>query len=880
MREWLARIAAVGRRGRRDRELDDELQFHLERLAADHERRGLTPPQAREAAERDLGGLGRTRQAWRDQRTWLPLEELLQDTRYGWRVLRRSPSVTLLAMLTLALAVAATTSVFSVIDAVLLAPMPYPHADRLAVLWEYYVPMHAPGVSVAPGNFLEWHDRARAFAAMTAIESRQQNLTRDGEPLQVMAAAVSADFAATARVSPAIGRMFDAGAFAPGHDDQVLLGHALWLSRYGGDSAVVGKAITLDDRPYTVVGVMPPGFLFPDPGFDLWVPLPLTAADRENRTGHQWVAVGRLRDGVSLAAATRELHDVADVLRRAYPASNRDWDVNLQSARDALVGDTRPVLLAVMGAVALLLLVACANVAGLLLTRGLARSRELAIRTAVGASRQRLVRQLLTESVLLALAAGGLGIALARAAQPVVAALRPADLVVWKPIALDARALAFALGAALLSGGLFGTLPALAASRAGLESSASARSAGKTASRTRQALIAFEVALALVLVVGAALLGETLARLTSTDPGFVADGVVTMTISLPQGRYPTNQATDAFDAAVFERIRALPGVRAAGATHALPLSGASSVRFYQIDGQPPSADRPVANYRIVTPGYLEAMRIPLRAGRAFDSRDTTGRPLVALVNETLAHQAWGRRSPIGSRITFGGTTNLWAEVVGVVGDVRHFGPGTPPTAEMYWPAAQVGAVPGETLGMLHRNMTLVVRADGDPAALVPAIRVAVRGVDAEQPIADVQTMTARLGASLALARGSAWLLTIFGGAAVSFALLGVFGAASYAVAQRRRELAVRMALGAAPGTVTWLMVRSALGGALAGIALGIGLALALGTSVSSLLIGVRAADPATFAGASIGIAVAVLVACWLPARRAARIDPMGALRIE
>ena len=880
MREWLTRLAAVGRRGRRDREFDDELRFHLERLVEEHQRRGLGLDQARAAAERDLGGVGRTRQAWRDQRTWLPLEELIQDARYGWRVLRRSPGVTLLATLTLALAVAATTAVFSVVDAVLLAPMPYPHAERLAVIWEYYVPMHAPGVSVAPGNFLEWHDRARAFAALTAIESRQQNLTRDGEPRQVMAAAVSADFAATAGVPPAIGRMFDAGAFAPGHDDQALLGHALWISRYGGNPAVVGKAITLDDRSYTVVGVMPAGFLFPDPGFDLWVPLPLTAADRENRTGHQWVAVGRLRDGVGLAAATRELHGVADVLRREYPASNRDWDVTLQSAREALVGDTRPVLLAVAGAVALLLLVACANVAGLLLTRGLARSRELAIRTAVGASRQRLARQLLTESVLLALAAGALGVALARAAQPVVAALRPSDLLIWKPIALDARALAFALGTALLSGVLFGTLPALAASRAGLGSGASTRAAGKTASRTRQALIAFEVALALVLLVGAALLGETLARLTSIDPGFVADGVVTMTVSLPPGRYPTHEATDAFDAAVFERIRALPGVRAAGATHALPLSGAASVRFYQIEGQPPPGSRQVANYRIVTPGYLEAMRIPLRAGRAFDARDTAGRPLVALVNETLARQAWGSRSPIGSRITFGGTTNLWAEVVGVVADVRHFGPGTPPAAEMYWPAAQLRAVPGETLAMLHRNMTLVVRADGDPAALVPAIRAAVRGVDAEQPIADVQTMTARLSASLALARGSAWLLTIFGGAAVSFALLGVFGAASYAVAQRRRELAVRMALGAAPRAVTWLIVRSALGGALAGIVLGIGLALALGKSVSSLLVGVRPADPTTFAVVSAAVALAVVAACWVPARRATRIEPMETLRIE
>ena len=880
MREWLARLAGVGRCGRRDRDLDDELRFHLERLAEAHERQGLAPEEARAAAERDLGGVGRTRQAWRDQRTWVPLEELLQDARYGWRVLRRGPGVTLMAALTLAFAVAAATSVFSVLDAVLLAPLPYPRADRLASIAEYYIPMHAPDVSVAPGNFLEWRDRTHAFAAMTAVGRRQQNLTRDGEPQQVMAAAVSDGFDATVAVRPILGRLFTPDEYAPGHDGVALLGHALWMTRYDGDPAILGRSITLDDRPYAVVGVMPAGFLFPEPTFDLWVPMPMGAAEREDRSGHMLLAVGRLRDGVTFGAAEQEMHDIAAALRGEYPASNTDWDVTVRSARDALVGDTRPVLLAVMGAVALLLLVACANVAGLLLTRGLARSRELAIRMSVGASRQRLVRQLLTESFVLALVAGGLGLAFAWAAQPAVAALRPQDLLVWKPIALDGRALAFACAAAAISGLLFGTVPAVAASRGSLASGASARAAGRSAARTRQALIAFEVALALVLVVGAALLARTLARLTSIDPGFVPDGVVTMTVSLPEGRYPTNRSADAFYQAAFDRIRALPGVRAAGATQSLPLSGNTSVRPYRLEGDSPGRVRPVAHYRVVTPGYLEAMRIPLRAGRRFDAGDIAGRPLVALVNETLARRAWGQRNPIGSRITFGGSSSIWAQVVGVVGDVHHSGPGTPPPAEMYWPAAQVDAVHSETLGLMHRNMTLVVRADGDALALVAAIRAAVLAVDPAQPIANVRTMTSLVGASMALARGSAWLLSVFGVAAVTFAFLGVFGAASYAVAQRRRELAVRMALGAAPASVTRLVVRGVVAGSLIGIALGIGLSLALGKSVSSLLVGVRPGDPATIAGASVAIALAVLVAGWLPARRAARIDPMETLRME
>ncbi|MGH9408423.1 MAG: ABC transporter permease, partial [Vicinamibacterales bacterium] len=420
MREWVVRLLALGRRGRRDRDLADELAFHVEQQTAAHQRAGLDPVRARQAALRDLGGLEHTQQAWRDQRTWPPLDDLWHDVRYGGRVLRRSPGVTSVAALTLALAVAATTSVFTVVDAVLLAPLPYPHADRLVRLSAYYRPMHAADVSVAPGNFMEWRERAHGFVAMTAVARRQQNITGTGEPQQINVAAVSAGFRATTGVAPTIGRPFGDDEFTPGHEQVALLSHALWASRYGADPAVVGRSITLDGQPCEVVGVMPDDFLFPDPGFDAWVPLPLTAADRDNRTGHTLFAVGRLRDGVSVAAASREMHDVAAALAHAYPDSNGDWDTTVQSARDALIGDTRSVVLAVAGAVALLLLVACANVAGLLLTHGLSRGRELAIRMAVGAGRLRLVRQLLTESVLLALVAGAAGVGVAAAAQPLL----------------------------------------------------------------------------------------------------------------------------------------------------------------------------------------------------------------------------------------------------------------------------------------------------------------------------------------------------------------------------------------------------------------------------------------------------------------------------
>jgi putative ABC transport system permease protein len=610
----------------------------------------------------------------------------------------------------------------------------------------------------------------------------------------------------------------------------------------------------------------------------------MTAADRENRTGHGLFAVARVRDGVSIAAASRELHDIAETLRAEFPDSNKDMNVTVVPAREAMVGKTTEVLRAMAGAVALLVLVACANVAGLLLTHGVARGRELAIRSALGASRVRIVRQLLTESMLLALAGASVGVALAIGGQPLIQALRPADLLAWKPVALDGRALAFSAVTAVVCGLVFGTLPALVASRANIAAAASARSAGRQAVRARQALVAIEVALAVVLVAGAALLGQTLAHLTGVDPGFNPDSVVTMTVALPPTRYGDDRRVNLFYRELFDRLRAIPGVRAAGAVHALPLSGSTSVRPYEVAGAPVGNARPVAHYRIVVPGYVEAMGIPLRAGRSFTDRDTADRPLVAMVNETLRRQAWGDRNPIGDRITFGGTPGSdgrWAEVVGLVADVRHFGPGTPAPPEMYWPAEQIDRIPGETLRRFRRGLTLVLSsASGDPSSLVPSVRAAVRAVDPDQPIADVRTMTSLMGASLWLARAAAWIVALFATTAAMFALLGASGAASYAVAERHRELAVRLALGADPDRVVRLVLAGTLRAAIAGVAIGLALALVLGRSVASLLVGVAPTDPRTLAVVCVSLALATVAACWLPARRAAGIEPMQALRVD
>ncbi|HMD34770.1 MAG TPA: ABC transporter permease [Vicinamibacterales bacterium] len=883
MREWLMRLLSVGRRGRRDRDLDDELEFHATELAREYERRGMDPAVARATAVRELGGVNRTKQAWRDQRRWLPLEELLQDVRYGWRVLRRSRGLTLLAAMMLALAVGASTSLFAVVDAVLLAPLPYANPHQLVVLEEALTARDVGNMAVASGNFLEWQDRAKTIAAMTAIDVRQQNLTGDGEPQHITVGAVSKGFGGTVGVQPVVGRMFALDEFEPGHEQVVLIGHALWTTRYGRE-AVLGRSMVLDDKPYTIVGVMPPRFLFPDPGAEVWVPFPMTAAERENRTGHTLQVVARVRDGVTIQAATTELRAVADQLRRDFPGSNKDWGVTVTSARLALVGKTSDVLEAMSGAVALLVLVACANVAGLLLTHGVSRSREFAIRAALGASRLRVVRQLCTESVLLAGIGAVAGIALAWLSQPLLVALRPAALLTWKPIAIDARALAFSGLLALAAGVLFGVLPAIIASRTSISADASQRSAGVRAARVRQALVAGEVALAVVLVAGAAILGRTLATLTSEDLGFQPGAIVTVESALPATRYADAARIDAFHRALFERLRAIPGVRAAGGTHMVPLGGNSSVRPYLVERTPRTPQAPSAHYRIVTPGYLEAMRIPLRAGRTFTDADTADRPPVVIINETMKRIAFGGRNPIGSRITYGGYQDRWAEIVGVVGDVAHFGAGGEAFPEMYWADVQVGAINSPTLTRARRQLTIVVStgdgARGDPLAVVPAVRAAVHGLDPDQPIATVRTMASLLDASLYLPRASAWLLTIFGGSALIFAMLGVFGAASYAVAQRRRELAVRIALGAETGTVMRLVLGGALRGALVGIAGGLALVLALGKGAASLLVGVKAADPLTLVAVSIALAAATAAVSYLPARRAARIDPMQALRTE
>jgi putative ABC transport system permease protein len=881
MRQWMVRLLSVGRRGARDRELDDELRFHVEQLAADYQRRGMSPAEARVAANRELGGVDRARQAWRDQRTWLPAEEFLHDARHAWRLLRRSPGSFVGAATILALAVSASVSVFAVVDAVLLAPLPYANPGRLVQVYERFMSARSSDASVAPGTFVEWTERARAFTALTAVDTRQINLTSGGEPRQVTAGAVSSGFAATVGIVPALGRSFADADFNPGSDSVVLLSHGLWRSRFGGKPNIVGMTMTADDRVLTVVGVMPERFLFPGPEIEAWIPMPVTAAIRANRGSHSLEVFARVRDGVAIDVAERDLQAVAGDLRREFPDSNAEWDVLLRPMRRALLGDTRVVLAAILGAVGFLLAVACANAAGLLLTSGLGRERELAIRSALGANRARVIRQMLTESLVLSSVAALAGVAIAWLVQPLLETLRPVDFLAWKPIAIDSRAALFAALAALVSGVAAGTLPAVLASRVRIAAVASQRSPGRGASRARFALVALEVGLSVLLAVAAVNLVRTLVRLTSVETGVDAEGVVTVSVSLPETRYADGARVTAFHQAALERMRQIAGVRAAGATVVMPFSGNTFVRPFAVTGLPVNSTRPeIAHYRIVTPGYFESMGIRLRAGRAFTSDDRADRPLSVIVNQAMRREVWGDANPLDASITFAGSATLIATVVGVVDDVRHFGPSAPAPIEMYWPAAQIDVAKSAALDRLRRNMTFVVKTGGDPLTVVPALRAAVRELDVDQPIAHVQTLASMLDRALWLSRASAWIVSLIGVSATLFALLGVFASASFAVSQRKREVAVRLALGAPPAVVSRGVVSNVLAAAALGAAMGSILAWPIARAIASQVPSIEPVDAWLTSSIGATMLIAAALSCWKPARRASRIDPIEALRVD
>ncbi|HKG90380.1 MAG TPA: ABC transporter permease [Gemmatimonadaceae bacterium] len=875
------------RSARRIREdVDEELGFHLDMRVEELVAGGLTREAARGAARRQFGDLEYTRAYCRDQdargesarRRLETLDELWFDLRYAARVLRRSPGFAAVAVLTLALGVGATTAIFSAVHAVLLRPLPYPDAGRVVMLWARNA-RTGDRDEAAPADYLDWRAAGgRAFAGVAALQPYGHDYTpAGGEPETLRSSLVGEDFFRVMGVGALVGRALLPEDFAgPAGARVVVISHQLWRSRFGADPAVVGRTVTLDRRPYTVVGVMPPEFPFPADR-QLWAPMVLDEREARVRGGGYIPVVARLRPGVALAQAQREADEIAARLARDYPRTNAQRAIELQPLPDYLTGQVRPALLVLLGAVGMVLLIACANVANLLLARGSQRRHELAVRGALGASRGRLVRQLAAESALLAALGGAAGTLVAVWGARAITALAPADVPRIETVTVDASVLAFAAAVTLLTALLFGLAPAVQAAGVALSGSLAAGSRAVHGGAPRRgglrgALIAAEVALAMVLGVGAGLLLRSFWSLLRVDPGFVAENRLTVQLFVWDGRSKPEERV-AFIADVLGRVAALPGVRSAGAVSALPF-GESRIGIttgFTIPGRPvpPPEEVPRADYSVATPGYFDAMGIPLRRGRLFAPADGPRAPSVVLVNETFARRHFPNDDPVGQRVTlrYAGNTAS-SEIVGVVGDVRQVGLDQAQRPEVYVAHAQSG----------FGSMTLVVRTSADPAALLGAVKAQVYAADPQQPIWTSATLDQLVDRSLAGRRFSVVLIGAFSALALLLAAVGIYGLVSFTTAQRTRELGLRMALGARASDILAATMKDALALTGIGVAAGLAGAWSLTRVLGGMLYGIAPTDPATFVALAALVACIAALASYLPARRATRLDPVAALR--
>jgi putative ABC transport system permease protein len=822
------------------------------------------------------------------------MDTLLQDLRFAGRTLLKRPMFTIIAILTLALGIGANTAIFSVVDSVLLAPLPFRHPERLTMIWASNPELaHKVGLPdklpVSPGTFYDWKT-AKSFEKMAMLDSDRLNFTGGAEPEQVAAIVASGELFQALGTPAFLGR-----TLLPEDDEgkrtSVVLSHRFWQSRFGGDRNVVGRTIRLDAKPLTIVGVMPPAFAFPRGGEmphgfgfaaqpDLWVPMAFSPKQRQNRGNRGYLAVGLLRPGVSLGTAQAEMSAISARIEKSFADSDAGWHNRVEPLPAALVGDVKPALLILLAAAGLVLLIACVNVANLLLAAAASRQKEIALRTALGAGRGRMVRQLLTESALLAGAGGAVGLLFAYWSLRAITAWIPDDVPIAHQVAIDPHILLFALGLSLLTGALAGLAPALQMTRPDLaESLRDGTRAGSGTSRggrTRRVLVVLETALAVLLVAGAGLLVRSFARLIAVDPGFRADGVLALEVILPEAKYPDDPRLAAFTVALLERLRALPGVTSAGMISNLPVGGGEEIEGMEIEGRPKPkpTEIPLADYRQVSPGYFETLGIRLLSGRLVAESDAAGKPLVAVVGETLARAYWPGAEPLGKRFRTGGFGGIsaqpWVTVVGVVRDVRQAGLAIDPRPQVYVPQAQRPTT----------NQSFVLHTAGDPKALIAAARSAVYAVDRDQPVARVRPMGRIVAESVAGRRFNMVLLGMFAGLALVLAAVGIYGITAYSVAQRTREMGLRMALGAQPWAVLALVLREAGSLALAGLAAGLVLAFVATRVMASLLFGVGATDPMTFGTVLAALALISLFAAWVPGRRATQVDPMVALRTE
>jgi putative ABC transport system permease protein len=807
------------------------------------------------------------------------MSTLIKDIRYAVRMLLRSPGFTIVAVLALALGIGANTAIFSVVNAILLRSLPFRDPSSLVMVWEKS--KHSDRNVVSPANYLDWKSRNHVFGDLAAVISPEDfhlNLTGAGEPEELPGGAVSANFFQMIGVQPIIGRSFLPGEDTRGRDRVAIVSHQLWRRRFGSNVGIVGKSITLSGELYQVIGILPPDFLWNNRRTDVWV-LYVIDPGRDYRatSGRYMDAVGRLKPDVTLQQAQAEMSEIARQLEGEHPEFNKNWGVNLVPLHEQTVGQVRPALLVLLASVAFVLLIACVNVANLLLARAAARQREIAVRAALGAGRWRLVRQLLTESTLLAACGGLLGLLLSSWGIEALVALAPASIPRLSEIRIDKGVFAFTALVSLATGILFGLAPAIEISKVNLNDAL--KEGGRTSTgdvrrhRVRGALVISEVALALVLLIGAGLMIRSFERLGAVNPGFRPDHLLTMKVLLTGTPPSQDQPIIAFFREAVERLGRLPGVRSAGAINYLPLStGMASATSFTIVGQPDPGpgNEPGTDVRVVDPNYFRTMGIPLLQGRGFTAGDTQQSARVLIVSETLAHRYFPGENPVGKKLVIWWGDDRPDEIVGVAGDILHEGLDARPEPMIYWPEAR----------MPYNSMTLVARTEGDPMSIAPAAIKEIHAMRPDQPVADVRSMNAVEAESVSRQRFNMLLLAIFAAVALLLAVVGIYGVMAYGVTERTHEIGIRVALGAGRGDVLRAVMGRGLVLTIAGVGIGAVAAYALTRLMTSLLFGVRATDPATFAGVALLLAMVALAACYVPAWRATKVDPMVALRYE
>jgi predicted permease len=877
-RRTLQRLLSLLRQGRLDRELEDEIQAHLEMAEQEAIAAGMTPQDARESARRRFGGIDQMKEEHRDHRSLRVIENLITDARYGLASLRRDPGFAATVIAVLALGIGANAAMFSILDGILLKPLPFPHPERVVDVREAPSPTTRNAITTL--NFVDWKRLNTVFEALAAVDFARVAVTIGGEPSPFACQRVSADYFQVFAVNALLGRTFTAGEDQLGAPNVVVLSHSTWRTRFGGDPRVLSRALLIDGEPHRVIGVLPPGYF--DRGLvSLWTPLRFTP-EQLTRSHHWLSAVGRLREGVTLEQARAEMGALAVRLAPLSPPSNRDWSVGLDPFGEGLVGERlRRSLYIAFGAVALVLLIACANVANLLLAKGAARRKEMAVRTALGASRGRLIAQLLTEGLVLCLLGGAAGVGLAfLLVRTAVPALSMLSLPPTADIAVDLRVMGFAGGIALAVALLAGVVPSLEATSGRLSAALSQAARGSSGPRKhlRRAIVTAEVAISFVLVCGAALLFKSLLKVQEVDPGVRISNVITMATDLPMAAYPTAESAVAFFRAVVERLEATPQVERAAVSSDVPLLGVRGGEFLEVPGKEGGVG---VRFKRVDAGYFATLDIPVVAGRGFGREDEAGSTPVVVINQELARrlrQDVGLADPVGKMVALTSPRYVKQkdaprgelQVVGIIRDERIGGLQDPPSPVVYVPLAQVP----------RPEVRLIVRTRGDPAGAIKDIQAAARQIDPNLALGDVRTMEQVRERSLSGTKQPAWVVGAFAGVAALLAALGLYGVLSHLVTQQRREIGIRMALGASPRDVLALVLGSASSMVGTGLALGLLGALAITKGIRGVLFEVSPLDPAAFALASASMVVIALCAGLVPAGRAARVDPVDVLRDE